>query len=321
VLISRVALSDTANGALTSIDLTGVVILLAFLLVFKVQSSYDQYWNANYHVHALRQKLDTAVRNAFFIYDFQEGSTSHHLIVRFIRFQLLYFSVVAEYFYSSGPSASTMTQKDKDRMRGLVRKHLRPEEEAWLYSSMDGALSPLGPSIVFAWMAIVVKKIHQEGSSKTEEMMMALELIKDMEDHFEQMDLIDKLQFPLPYSQMVKLMMIAYMSIMPFILAPQAGFASVGIMLFIAVGLFGLDEVAEILECPFGKDPNDIDLWAHVSNLEESVGLMCQMRKDMVETALNNLTLTELKCEGSATKAIRHSRSIKTAWTPVMIAD
>merc|ERR1712232_1367662 len=94
-------------------------------------------------------------------------------------------------------------------------------------------LGPVGPSLVFAWMAIVIKEIRALDGATKEEVQMVSRTIQEMEDHFQQLDLIDKMQFPLPYAQMVKIMMVAYMAIMPFILAPRSGYATPLIMVLI----------------------------------------------------------------------------------------
>ena len=46
------------------------------------------------------------------------------------------------------------------------------------------------------------------------------------------------------------------------------------VCLLIALGFFGLDEVAEILESPFGNDPNDIDLMSYATDLVADLELM-----------------------------------------------
>ena len=50
-------------------------------------------------------------------------------------------------------------------------------------------------------------------------------------------------------------------------IAPRPRF----ITCIISIGFFGLDAVAEILQSPFGNDPNDIDLTEHGSGLVEDL--------------------------------------------------
>merc|ERR1719316_166354 len=84
---------------------------------------------------------------------------------------------------------------------------------------------------------------------------------------FCQLNTVDKLQFPLPYAQVVKILTILYVFVAPFLMAPASGYATPCIMLFASLGFFGLDEVAEILESPFGVDANDIDMTPLIQEL------------------------------------------------------
>ena len=69
---------------------------------------------------------------------------------------------------------------------------------------------------------------------------------------FRNLNKIDKTQFPFPYCQIVKLLLIIWLFTVPFILAESVGWATPLVMPFIALGFCGLDEVAENIESPFG---------------------------------------------------------------------
>merc|ERR1719456_1175453 len=61
--------------------------------------------------------------------------------------------------------------------------------------------------------------------------------------------------------------MFLYVFGLPFIMAPTSGWFTVPTVTIAALGYYGLDEVAEILESPFGEDPNDIHLHAFIEEL------------------------------------------------------
>ena len=73
----------------------------------------------------------------------------------------------------------------------------------------------------------------------------------------------------------MKLLMYSWMLILPFVLQLQCGHATPVFMLLVSVGFFGLDQVAEILESPFGNDPNDIDLIDEAEALMNDICGMC----------------------------------------------
>jgi len=70
------------------------------------------------------------------------------------------------------------------------------------------------------------------------------------------MDKIDKSQFPFPYAQLVKILCTLFVFTLPFVLHEECGHLTEVIVFIIAMGFFGLDETAEMMESPFGVDPN-----------------------------------------------------------------
>merc|ERR1719265_1835843 len=56
----------------------------------------------------------------------------------------------------------------------------------------------------------------------------------------------------------------------------------------VATGFYGLDEVAEILESPFGNDPNDIDLRDYGQNLLTDIELFYHGREMQLDTIFND---------------------------------
>jgi predicted membrane chloride channel (bestrophin family) len=81
------------------------------------------------------------------------------------------------------------------------------------------------------------------------------------------MNKVDKMVLPLPYSQLLKLFSLFYVFSVPFVLAPDVGFLTPFITVFLAMGYFGLDQLGAELECPFGKTPNDIPMLTIGSDL------------------------------------------------------
>ena len=71
---------------------------------------------------------------------------------------------------------------------------------------------------------------------------------------------IDMLVLPLPYSQLLKIFSMFFVYSAPFVLAPTVGIFTPFVSLFLAAGYFGLDQLGAELECPFGKDDNDLPL-------------------------------------------------------------
>merc|ERR1712107_15564 len=106
--------------------------------------------------------------------------------------------------------------------------------------------------------------------------------------HFWEMNQIDKTQFPFPYAQVTKLIMLLYINILPFVLQPQLQNLTEIMMALIAMGFYGLDEVAEILESPFGDDPNDVDLKEYGYELMTDLELIYKGRDRQLDTVFDD---------------------------------
>ena len=113
-------------------------------------------------------------------------------------------------------------------------------------------------------------------------------LIDKLESKFGSMDLVDKTQFPFPYSQIMKILLYFWVLCQPFVLEIQCGAATPAVMVLIGIGFFGLDEVGEILESPFGNDPNHLDLMEHAQDLVNDVEMLFEKAKAPISPVLHD---------------------------------
>jgi len=81
-----------------------------------------------------------------------------------------------------------------------------------------------------------------------------------MSSAFNGMHKIDNLVLPLPYCQLLKIIMILWVYSLPFVIAADVGLFLPVIMGLTSMAFFGLDQLGAELEGPFGVDPNDIPL-------------------------------------------------------------
>jgi predicted membrane chloride channel (bestrophin family) len=70
-------------------------------------------------------------------------------------------------------------------------------------------------------------------------------MIEKIETLFASMELIDRTQFPFPYSQIMKILLYFWILALPFVLADSCGASTPAVMVLIGIGFFGLDEVGE----------------------------------------------------------------------------
>lgn len=241
--------------------------LLSFLLVFKTQTAYNQFWTALSHVEScmnLSRCLGMSVCTRF---NWEKTEMIPRYARRIIRLIALHWFVVIEYFGRSGPG-TVATPQIQDALRDDIR-HLTGEHEfATLYPG-DERNTPGSESshpntnsfLILYWIDRAVNNSWRAGgivNAPAYGKMVAT--IGQLHKEICGMNKIDKLQFPLPYAQIVKLLSVIWVFSLPFVLVEFAGYLTPLFMTLIAIGFFGLDEVAEILESPFQNKANNIDL-------------------------------------------------------------
>lgn len=154
---------------------------------------------------------------------------------------------------------------------------------------------------VLFWVQIVLKRLsllsRRQAKEEATKSMLGIEpplegqfyaAIDKIETLFASMDLVDKTQFPFPYSQIMKILLYFWMIAQPFVLEIQCGAATPAVMVLIGIGFFGLDEVAEILESPFGNDPNDIDLVESADDLVNDVEMLFEKANAPITPVLHD---------------------------------
>jgi len=77
---------------------------------------------------------------------------------------------------------------------------------------------------------------------------------------FQTLHKVDQIVLPLPYNQLLKLMLLGWNFTLPFVIAADVGWFNPMLMFLISSAFFGLDQVGVMLEQPFGVDSPDISL-------------------------------------------------------------
>jgi len=155
-----------------------------------------------------------------------------------------------------------------DRLRDDIRSIATPTEMQRLYPKespgIKGSQSFKNPhansATVILWIQMTVDRVQNAGACNSSSWSIFNEQLSHLMENVEAMNKIDKTQFPLPYAQIVKLLMIVFVTLLPFQIVKDCGYFTLLVSGLVALGFYGLDEVSEILESPFGNDPNDIDL-------------------------------------------------------------
>jgi len=177
------------------------------------------------------------------------------------------YFVAAEFLQRTGPNKTTMREV-KDRLRQDVRLVTGPQEYELLYphepASTPGSESKYkhaNPIMVSLWIQMMLMEATKKGAMVTQPALnLAVDANMKLYQAFWDLNRVDKTQFPFPYAQLVKLLIMVFCFSYPFVLEITCKHLTPFAMVVIAIGFFGCEEVAEILESPFGTDANDIDL-------------------------------------------------------------
>lgn len=259
-------------------------ILVSFLLVFKTQSSNSQWWQALTHLNEMLHQIRSVAIIVSGMFNWEKDKEVEVNSKKIIRLLVLYYFVVREYFQRSGVNA-TRNDKAKDRLRDEIRALTGGGEFSVLYPGEDvltkGSASKHGhtrPTIILFWISLCLRKVLDHEAIEPPLMASLVGQISGIGSQFAAMDQIDKTQFPLPYAQIVKWLVLFFLSLLPFTLAEKCGWMTPVFTAFATIGFFGLDEVAEILESPFGNDPNDINIKECGADLMNDLELMSRSR-------------------------------------------
>eukprot|EP00931_Biecheleriopsis_adriatica_P045258 TRINITY_DN25942_c0_g1_i2.p1 TRINITY_DN25942_c0_g1~~TRINITY_DN25942_c0_g1_i2.p1 ORF type:complete len:429 (+),score=67.56 TRINITY_DN25942_c0_g1_i2:34-1287(+) len=264
-------------------------ILVSFLLVFKTQAANSQFWLALSSMYSQLHLLRSIAVSVCGIVDWSSSEVKINC-KRIVRFLVLYYFVMLEYFQRTGANGTTDT-KVQDRLRAEVKIFAGQHEIQLLYpgeaSGVDGSKSQHAttrPTIILMWISIALRKVFEEGAVPAPVLANLMGQLTAVGSNFWSMDQIDKTQFPFPYAQIVKWLVLIFLILLPFSLAPVCSWYTLPFSGLATIGFIGLDEVAEILESPFGDDPNDLNFREHSAALLQDLELLVKSRDIELES-------------------------------------
>jgi len=314
------------SGHLTDFDVDGIArgynvlgVLTSFLLVFKTQSAYNQFWTATGHVDGLLQASRKIAMSAVTMFKETDTLDTAQESRRLVRLVALFYFVCVEYFQRTGHN-ETNCERTQDTLRSDIKRLTGKTEFEALYPDDEEGLTgsaskhnTANPTVVLFWIEMTVGKVMHAGGVPPPIAGSLLGQINALMGDFWGLNKIDKTQFPLPYSQIVKWMILLFNWSLPFLIVQSCQRYTILVALIPAVGFFGLDEVAEVLESPLGEDPNDIDLRRYGRKLMEDLAWIYtsrQMDLDTVYECEEDFDLTKEKNEflsRSGTKTVAWS--------------
>jgi putative membrane protein len=224
-----------------------VGVALGLLLVFRTNASYDRYWEGRKLLgFMVNRTRDIARQVVMYIDDAAIRADLARLIPAF-------------YFLG----AQTLR---KDRSFGPAERLLTDTERA--------ALEPITfrAPVVTAWIG---ERLRAEANAGrlSEQRLFALDTnLTAFNDALGGAERILRTPIPFAYAQHIKIFVVLFCFSSPFVMAEVMGWATPVAAGFLAIALFGIDEIGVEIEDPFGDDPNDLPLDAIGNGIEKAVG-------------------------------------------------
>jgi hypothetical protein len=214
---------------------------------------------------------------------------------RIARLLIVYFFVTVEYYERTGAEGGITDRQVQDRLREDIRDMTGDTEFSILYRGepvdTPGSQSKLkyaNGDQVLSWILKAIGRVCKLGGISAPIANAMIGHVGAILKESQVMDTIDKTQFPFPYAQIVKILNLIWVFTLPFFLVSKSGAWSPIIATLAALGYFGLDEVAEILESPFGEDANDINLREYGVELMRDLEMTYNNRDTEIDTVFSD---------------------------------
>lgn len=220
----------------TMVDkLMGVYSLIGFvlslLLVFRTNTAYDRWWEG-------RKKWGELVNNT-----------------RNFAIKIASMTTNAEddaFFARMIPNYAIAMKEHLREGVKLEELNLTKEERAILENK--GHV----PSFIAKWMYQKLDEMKQKGDLTQEEFLSMDTNLKTFSDIIGACERIKNTPLPFSYSNFLKKFIFIYVTTMPLVFVNTFGYYSIFIVVFVFYALVSMEILAEEIEDPFGKDPNDL---------------------------------------------------------------
>ena len=119
------------------------------------------------------------------------------------------------------------------------------------------------PLVVVQWLrqyAMKIKTLSSQNSGCHFDHRRVANALDEHLEAFQGIHRVHSVYLPLPYCQLLKIIMICWIFSLPFVLTEECGAFLPFIMFLVSIAFFGIDQVGAELEGPYGIDANDLPL-------------------------------------------------------------
>jgi putative membrane protein len=246
---------------LTSGPFSLMGVALAIFLGFRINASYDRYWEARKHWGAVLVEVRNLARKS--ISALVDNEKARPFVYGLIGF------------------AAAM----RNQLRGeAVRKDIDTVLSEDLLADLESSRFP--PALVLLWLGRWIHEQCKKGRLESLQVISMEESLDKLSMALGSCERIANTPLPFTYSVILHRSAYLYCMLLPFGLVDSVGLMTPLVVTFISYTFFALEALSDEIEEPFGRAPNDLALDAMVVNIEASL-------KEMLDEPLPDLLLPD----------------------------
>lgn len=215
-------------------------IVLSLLLVFRTNTAYERFW---------------------------EGRKAWGSLINNTRNLARLMLVAISEDYASDRQAKVEALRLLPAYAIAVKQHLRHEP---LDREIEELLSPrqfaelqtvnMPPLLIAMWLNQYFQSAYEKGNLDRYQLTQMNRILADMIDCLGICERIQRTPMPLAYAIHLKQLLLIYCLSLPFQMVDKMGWYTAPLTALISFTLFGIEEIGNQIEDPFGRDPNDLPL-------------------------------------------------------------
>lgn len=209
-------------------------IVLSILLVFRTNSAYDRWWEGRKQWGALVNHARNLAINVHAAFPSGDDDARHQMAVLISNFCIAF--------------------KEHLRKGVLLEEfiHVSPHDLE-LYRETSHV-----PNFIVFQMYHKVQETFRDGGITEADHINLKHNLNAFLDILGACERIKKTPIPFSYAVYIRLFILAYAALLPFVLVPTLGLWTVPLVMFIFFAFLGVELMAEEIEDPFGLDCNDL---------------------------------------------------------------
>lgn len=244
--VLAVFLLESKNFKIPSVAHALVGVALGLLLVFRTNASYDRYWEGRKLVgFIVNRTRDLARQTALYVKDPAVRAEIAKLVPAF-------YWLCAQTLRRDSSLGRAAPLLDEAQRAALEGKAFRAP-------------------IITRWIGERFRDEVDAGRLSEQRLQLVDANLTGLNDALGGAERILKTPIPFAYAQHIKIFVVLFCFSAPFVMADVMGWATPPAVAFLALALFGIDEIGVEIEDPFGDDPNDLPLEAIGEGIEKAV--------------------------------------------------